>query len=317
VRVVRDLGRRGRRPLCLAMGVFDGVHRGHQEVVAAAVRTGARAGITPAVLTFEPHPDAVLSRRGAPPLLTTTQEKLALLRDLGVRLTVLARFDRRLADMPAEQFVRELLVGRLRARCLMVGEGWRFGAAGKGATKLLCEMAPGLGFNVSVVRSVSVGGAKVSSTRIRSLLLRGRVSAAAEMLGRRYRVAGQVVPGAGLGRSLGYPTANLAPPEDKLIPADGIYACLAGLRRLRPAVGYIGTRPTVSARGRRGVEVHVLRPEGTETARPRLDLLGRVVRVEFVARLRGEREFPSLEALSRQMARDCGRARGLLAALQR
>jgi riboflavin kinase/FMN adenylyltransferase len=281
------------------------------------VRTAGRAGITPAVLTFEPHPDAVLSRRGAPPLLTTTQEKLALLRDLGVRLTVLARFDRRLADMPAEQFVRELLVGRLRARCLVVGEGWRFGAAGSGATGLLREMAPELGFSVGAVRPLSVGGAKVSSTRIRSLLLRGRVSAAAEMLGRRYRVAGEVVAGAGLGRSLGYPTANLAPPEDKLIPADGIYACLAGLRRLRPAVGYIGTRPTVSARGRRAVEVHVLPAKGKETARPRLDLLGRAVRVEFIARLRGDRKFPSVEALRRQMGRDCARARGLLAALQR
>jgi riboflavin kinase/FMN adenylyltransferase len=294
------------------MGVFDGVHRGHREIIAAAVRNAARAGITPAVLTFEPHPDAVLSPRGAPPLLTTTEEKLALLRDLGVRLTVLARFDRQLANMPAEDFVRELLVDRLRARLLVVGEGWRFGAAGKGATGLLREMAPGLGFSVSVVRPLSLGGAKVSSTRIRSLLARGRVSAAAEMLGHRYQVTGEVVPGAGLGRTLGYPTANLALPEDKLIPADGIYASLAGLRRLRPAVTYIGTRPTVSSGGRRGVEVHVLPPEGRRRARPRLDLLGRVVRVEFAARLRGDRKFPSLEALSRQMARDCTRARALL-----
>jgi riboflavin kinase/FMN adenylyltransferase len=312
VRVVRDIGTRLRKPLCLAMGVFDGVHRGHRDVVAAAVRSGARLGITPAVLTFEPHPDAVLSPRGAPPLLTTTEEKLALFRDLGVGLTVLARFDRRLANMPAEEFVRELLVARLRARCLVVGEGWRFGAAGKGAIGLLREMAPELGFSVSVVQALSLGGAKVSSTRIRGLLARGSVSAAAEMLGRRYQVAGRVVAGAGLGRTLGYPTANLAPPEDKLIPADGIYACLAGLRRLRPAVAYIGTRPTVSAAGRRGMEVHVLPPEGRGTARPRLDLLGRLLRVEFAARLRADRKFPSLEALSRRMACDCKRARALL-----
>jgi len=182
---------------------------------------------------------------------------------------------------------------------------------------LLREMAPKLAFSVSVVRPLSLRGAIVSSTRIRSLLARGRVSAAAEMLGHRYQATGRVVAGAGLGGTLGYPTANLALPEDKLIPADGIYACLAGLRRLRPAVGYIGTRPTVSARGRRGVEVHMLRPEGKETARPRLDLLGRAVRVEFVARLRGDRKFPSLGALSRQMSRDCARARGLLEALQR
>jgi len=315
VRIVRDLGARIGRPLCLAMGVFDGVHRGHQQVLAAAVRQAARTRITPAVLTFEPHPDAVLSPGGAPPLLTTTSEKLALLREMGIRLAVLATFDRRLADMPPDAFVRDLLAGRLRARCLVVGEGWRFGAAGKGATGLLCEMAPELGFHVSVVRPVIVRGAKVSSTRLRALLGRGRVSAAREMLGRCYQVSGEVVKGAGLGRALGYPTANLNPPGDKLVPGDGIYACLAGLRRLRPAVAYIGRRPTAGTGGGRSVEVHVLAAGGSGTSRSRLDLLGRVLQVEFVARLRGDREFPSLDALARQIGRDCDRAASLLAAL--
>ncbi|UCC67329.1 MAG: riboflavin biosynthesis protein RibF [Armatimonadota bacterium] len=315
MRVIRGLTSRIPRPLCLAMGVFDGVHRGHREVIAAAVRRGARSRILPAALTFEPHPDAVLSSAGAPPLLTTTAEKLALFRDLGVRLTVVASFDRKLADTPPEDFVREALLGRLHARCLVVGEGWRFGAAGKGATPLLHEMAADLGFRVSVVQPIIVGGAKVSSTRIRGLLARGRVSAAAEVLGRRYEVAGEVVAGAGLGRKLGYPTANLNPAKDKLVPADGVYACLAGRRRLWPAVAYIGRRPTAARKGARTVEVHLLTPGGSGSARRPPDLRGRVVRVEFISRLRGDKKFPSLEALRKQIARDCSRARRILTAL--
>jgi riboflavin kinase/FMN adenylyltransferase len=206
-------------------------------------------------------------------------------------------------------------VGRLHARCLVVGEGWRFGAEGKGETPLLHEMAADLGFHVSVVQPIIVAGAKVSSTRIRGLLARGRVSAAAEVLGRRYQVAGEVVAGAGLGRKLGYPTANLNPAKDKLIPADGVYACLGGRRRLRPAVAYIGRRPTAAKEGPRTVEVHLLAPGGSGPPRLPLDLRGRVVRVEFIARLRGDRTFPSLEALRKQIARDCVRARDILAAL--
>ncbi len=316
MRIVRDVGARIRGPLCLAMGVFDGVHRGHQEVIGAAVRGAARAGIVPAVLTFEPHPDAVVSEEGAPLLLTTAEEKLALIKELGIRVAVVAKFDRRLADTPADEFVRRVLAERLRAGCLVVGEGWRFGAAGKGAPPLLREMSRELGFGVTVVGPVIVGRAKVSSTRIRGLVARGRVSAAAKMLGRHYQVAGKVVAGAGLGRELGYPTANLALPSEKLIPGNGVYACLAGRRRLRPAVAYVGERPTVAKRGERSVEVHLLSPGGRGGSRVARDMVGRPLRAEFVARLRGERKFPSVEALRRQIGRDCARARRLLASLQ-
>lgn len=319
MRVIRGLGSRIRRPLCLAMGVLDGVHEGHRAIIAAAVRMAARTRSVPAVLTFDPHPDAVLSPDGAPPLLTTTDEKLALLRGLGIRTTVVTGFDRELADTPAERFVQELLVGRLRARCLVVGEDCRFGHRGRGRPALLRRMALRLGFGVHVVRPVIAGGANISSTRIRRLLTRGRVSAAEKLLGRRYQVAGKVVPGAGVGRELGHPTANLRVEPGKLVPGDGIYACLAGQRRLRPAVAYIGRRPTIVSDGERQVEVHLLDGGGRvrgavrRAAHQRVDLLGRVVRIEFVERVRGDREFPSREALAKQMARDCARARRLLA----
>ena len=310
MRVLRGLvGVKTRRPLCLAMGVFDGMHVGHQAIVAEAVRIAAATGSVPAVLTFDPPPDSVLSPEGGPPLLTTTEEKLSLMRAAGIRVAVVAEFDRGVADTPAEEFVRRVLVEQLRARCLVVGEGWRFGAGGRGTSSLLERMAGEAGFGVSVVPPVLLKGRKVSSTRIRSWLLRGRVSEAAEGLGRAYRLGGEVVSGAGRGRQLGYPTANLATPEEKLVPGDGIYACEAGVRCLRPAVASIGVRPTFEADGGRRVEVHLL------DQRRRVELLGRSLRVDFVERLRGERRFRNAEALVQAMGKDCAEARRLLSAL--
>lgn len=306
MRVLRGLRKGLRRPLSLAMGVFDGVHVGHRAVIAAAVRAARPSGLVPAVLTFEPHPDAVLQKQGAPPLLTTTKEKLALLRGLGVRLAVIAPFDRGLARAEAEAFAGDVLARQLRAKCIIVGENWRFGAGGRGTPALLNRLAPSLGFRVSVVPPVCVGRRKVSSTRIRSLLLRGDVAAARELLGRPYRLSSRVVAGSGIGRTLGFPTANLRAEAEKLVPADGVYACRAGRRRLWPAAAYIGSRPTFAGGGPRRIEVHLL-------ACPKPpDLLGATLNVDFVARLRGDRNFPSPKALAAQMARDCDKAQRLL-----
>jgi riboflavin kinase/FMN adenylyltransferase len=311
VRVVRSLhGASVRRPICLAIGVFDGVHLGHQAIISAGLKMAAERSAVPAVLTFEPHPDFVLSRRGVPPLLTTTEEKLELMSKLGVRLAVVADFDRGLAATPAEEFVREILIGQLRAACVVVGEGWRFGAGGRGSPTLLRELGRSAGFGVGVVPRVRVDGMPVSSTAVRRLLALGRVAAAAAYLGRHYRLVSEVVPGDSRGRKIGYPTANLNVPAEKLIPAGGVYACWAGVRRRRPAVASIGVRPTFEAEGDPRVEVHLLdrtRPPG---------LLGRRLRVEFVARLRAERRFPSPGALARQIERDCARARRVLVPLQ-
>jgi riboflavin kinase/FMN adenylyltransferase len=309
MRVIRGLEAKLRRPLCLALGVFDGVHLGHRAVIGRAVARARGRDLVPAVLTFDPHPDAVLDPSGAPPLLTTTEEKLDLLRSLGVKTVVLAPFTRSLANLPAEQFVEAILVARLHARCVVVGENWRFGAGGRGTPDLLRQMGERLGFRVTEVSAVHVGNQKVSSTRLRQALSRGRVEEAQELLGRRYSLRGQVVAGDGLGRRLGFPTANLSTDPQKLLPADGIYACLAGLRKLHPAVAYIGNRPTLGRGEERRVEVHFL------VAPPRPDLQGRRVRVEFVKQLRGDRQFGSEEELRQAIRGDCAGARRVLESL--
>ena len=306
MRIVRWPGGQVRRSLCLAVGVFDGVHRGHQAILSAAVQRAARSGSAPAVLTFEPHPETVINPPAAPALLTPGDEKLALLRDMGIRLTIIARFDRRLANTPPDAFVREVLARHLRAAVVVVGEGWRFGADGRGTPHLLQAMAGSLGFRVRVVPAVIVGGKKVSSTWVRALVQQGRVAAVSQLLGRSYQLAGDVVKGSGVGRKLGYPTANLQLPEEKLLPRDGVYACRAGQKRLWPAVLYIGVRPTLDSAGIRRVEVHLL-----EHGR-RPDLLGRRLKVELIALLRRDRKFASVEALKAQMARDCSRARQMV-----
>jgi len=306
VRVFRGLEEvRLRRRVCLAMGVFDGVHLGHQAIISRAVKMGSPHRGTPAVLTFDPHPDTIISPRGAPPLLTTTEEKLALIRSLGAGTLIIARFDHELAAMPAARFAREILGERLRAGCLIVGEGWRFGARGEGTTDLLHQMALELDFHVLVVPPVMVDGEVVSSTRIRRLIADGRADRARDFLGRWYELRGPVVTGRQLGRTLGFPTANLDLPTGKLVPPDGIYACWAGLRRLRPAVTSIGVRPTFESAGERKIEVHLLE-------RPSQNLLGRSLRVQFVKRLREERQFESREALVEQIRSDCEEARQVL-----
>jgi riboflavin kinase/FMN adenylyltransferase len=312
--VARGLeGLRVRQRLCLAMGVFDGVHLGHQAIIAETVKMAAQSGV-PAVLTFDPHPSAVLSKRGAPRLLTTTEEKIALLRALGVKLVIVADFTRAFAGIPPRDFIERLVAQQLKACCVVVGEGWRFGAAGRGNAEMLHRAAPRCGFQVKLVPAVEVNGKKVSSTRIRELLLRGRVAAARQYLGRAYQLSGVVVRGDSRGRVLGFPTANLKTPAEKLIPADGVYVCYAGQRRWRPAIASIGVRPTFETKGERRVEVHLLgRPFGFAQGTPaRANLLGRRLRVALLERLRGERAFASPEALVAQMLADRTAAWGKL-----
>ncbi len=290
------------RPLCLALGVFDGVHLGHRQVIGTTVKLAQGHDVIPAVLTFDPHPSAIVDPRGAPPLLTTTDEKLQLLKGLGVGMTIVAEFNQTLANLSAREFVEEILVKKLRARCVVVGEQWRFGAKGQGTPALLRKLAREFGFGVTMAPRVLINGRKVSSTRIRELLLRGRVSEASELLGRPYSLEGMVIPGDGLGTELGFPTANLSLAPEKLIPADGIYAGWAGVKRRWPAVIYIGARPTFGHSSERRIEVHLL--EHGE----RVALLKRWVKAEFVARLRSDKRFATPEALVRQIRCDCDEA---------
>lgn len=292
----------------VSIGVFDGVHLGHRATLEAnLVRTKA-LGARSTVVTFGRHPKQLLLGR-APRTLTSLEHRLELFRRLGVEHAVVLTFDEALRALEAEVFVREFLLRELDARAFVLGFDSKFGRDRRGGAELL----QALGLDVQVVDQVVVGGHAVSSTAIREAVELGDLEAARRMLGRRVSVLGTVVPGDALGRTLGFPTANLDL-HHELHPPLGVYACrvrqigTAGpLPEQALAVANIGVRPTVaSATAGPRVEVHVLDFSG--------DLYGRSLELEFVARLRGEQRFDGVEALKRQIARDIAAARTALAA---
>src|SRR5256712_1795213 len=231
-----------RRPSAVALGVFDGVHLGHRVTLGAAVAHARATGWTAVAFTFEPHPFEVLQPDRAPQLITTLDERLELVAACGVDGAVVLDFTRELAAVEPEAFVKDVLVERLAAQQVIVGFNHRFGRGARGDADMLRDLGRGLGFSVDVVEPLTVDGAPVSSTAIRAALGRGDLEAAARMLGRPYTLPGKVVAGAGRGRTLGFPTANVAPDRPVLV-APGVYACtteVAGQRR----------RAVVNVRGR-------------------------------------------------------------------
>lgn len=289
----------------VAIGNLDGVHRGHQALVAIAVRDARNSGGTPVALTFDPHPSRVLSPDRAPQALMTLGQKQRALAGLGVERLVVVGFDRRLAGWSAEDFVRRVLVGGLGAAVVVVGASFRFGREREGDPALLGRLGERLGFTVHTVAPVVHEGAPVSSTRIREAVARGAVEGAAALLGRPYSLEGRVGRGDGRGRSIGYPTANLEV-TDAVLPARGVYGGWAradGQRQL--AVLNVGHRPTFGA-GDLRVELHLVDFEG--------DLYESEMEVEIVTRLRGEQAFASAEALSAQIAQDIEAAKRILGA---
>jgi riboflavin kinase / FMN adenylyltransferase len=289
----------------VAVGMFDGVHRGHLEMLRTAVAAGRRLGAKPVVVTFHPHPETVL-RGATPPLLCDAAEKMALLERAGADYVVLQPFDRRFAEQPAESFLRRLAQGRALVGVVMSPET-AFGRDRDGTLAAVEQMAPTLGFEVIRVAQVARGGRRVSSGRIREAIASGRLAVARRLLGRNYAVVGEVVHGDGRGRDLGFPTANLRFDGPVVLPPNGIYAVrVAWDGRTADGVASLGVRPTFGA-GERLLEVHLFDFDG--------DLYGRRLRVEFVRRQRGERKFGSVEALVKQMERDAQRARTLLGAV--
>ena len=292
------------------IGAFDGLHLGHRALVGRAVGRAHALGVPAVAVSFEPLPRELFASGAKPPRLMLPHAKLAGLCALGCDRVGLLRFNRRLAAMPAEEFVRALLVERLAVREVWVGPGFRFGKGRGGDLALLRamgrELAPsGQGFTAHEIEPVLLDGERVSSTRIRAALVEGDFGAAARLLGRPYAIGGRVVHGRQLGRTLGYPTANLRF-ADKTPALRGIYATwVHGVADAPwPSVSSFGTRPTVF-----GVEplleAHLFDFEG--------DLYGRRIEVEFVARLRDEEKFPDLPALVSQMQRDELQARAILA----
>ncbi|MEZ5238619.1 MAG: bifunctional riboflavin kinase/FAD synthetase [Microthrixaceae bacterium] len=299
----------------VTIGAYDGLHLGHRKVIADVCSRAREGGHASALVTFDRHPAQVIRPDSAPLLLTDLDQKLELLEDTGIDITVVIEFDAARAEETAEDFVREVLVGCLNARHVVVGEDFHFGHRRAGNVALLQEMGLTEGFGVSGVRLVGTDGAparddaQVSSTAIRRALHDGRLADANRMLGRPHEMRGPVVQGDRRGRQIGFPTANVAIGEEMLMPADGIYAGHlvrhpGGGERLPSAI-YLGHRPTFyDQTAATLLEVHVLDFEG--------DLYGEQVGVTFEHRIRGDRAFEGVEALAAQLDLDCARARTLL-----
>jgi len=285
-------------PVALTVGNFDGVHRGHQAMLARLAEAAEDLSLTPAVLTFDPHPREYFAKDNAPARLSTLRGKIEAFRHFGVGRTIVARFDRSLASLDAETFVDDVLVRRLGARWVLVGEDFRFGRGRAGDLALLRKRART--FSVEAMATVEADGERASSSAVRDALEKGDLARAARLLGRPFTMAGHVAHGAKLGRTLGFPTVNL--PLRRRPPLAGIFAVrVHGLGAPRHGVASLGLRPTITARGRPMLEVFVFDFDES--------VYGRRIVVEFLHKLRDEARYPDLDALTRQIRADADAAR--------
>ncbi len=289
----------------LALGTFDGIHLGHQRVIGGTVDRARAIGGTAVVVTFEPLPAEVLCPGPDPVLLTTLSERLELLANAGVDVTLALPFDRAFSRIPAQTWLDGILAERLRAREIFAGASYTFGHRREGTAERLRAWGAARGIAVHLVPAVLNGETPVSSSRIRGALQDGMVDVAARLLGRWYSVRGPVVAGAGRGRTIGFPTANLVPPARKVLPAIGVYATVVDVagRRYGGATN-VGRRPTFGG-GAVTIETHLPDFDGA--------LFGREITVSFVERIREERAFVGAAALVQQIRTDVARARELLA----
>ncbi len=286
----------------LTIGNFDGLHLGHQALLALLTEKARALGLPAVVLTFEPHPREYFSPADAPARLASLREKLLLLGAAGVDRTHVCRFDARFAAQNAQSFIDDTLVHGLGVRHLFIGDDFRFGARRQGDFAMLQEAGRRLGFGVESMPTLAVDGERVSSSAVRSALTEADLARAARLLGRPYSIAGRVSHGDKLGRQLGFPTANIQM-KHRLPPLTGVYAVgVEGLAATPIAgVANIGLRPTVTANGRARLEVHLF--DWTR------DCYGAHIRVHFLHKLRAERRFDSLDALRAQIAADAATAR--------
>ena len=289
------------RPSVLTLGVFDGLHLGHQLIMHTVVERARAVGAVPTVITFDPHPRAVLHPESAPPLLQTFDQKVEAFGVLGIEQTIVIRFNKKFASIRAEDFLRDAVHERLQAREVYLGRGFAFGHDREGNIELLRKVSERLGFFADEVPEVRLRGQRISSSKIRELLTEGRVNLARRMLGRPYGVEGRVVRGRERGRTLGFPTANLRP-QNRVIPRTGVYVTATLIEGVwRRSVTNVGVRPTFEkSETEPSVETFVINWSG--------DLYGDVVRVRFLHRLRSERKFASVEELKKQIELDQRRA---------
>ena len=293
------------------IGSYDGIHRGQRLVLDQVVRRAAELGAPSLVLTFEPHPLKVLQPDRAPLRLSTAEQKERLLEEAGIEVAAVIRFNRQVASMTAEEFVKRFLAGRLGLREIHVGRGFRFGRDREGDFGRLEELGAKFGFAAQAVEELSWKGERISSSRIRLAVAEGRVEEAAEMLGRPFELAGPIVKGDRMGKRLGWPTVNLAA-ENEMLPRDGVYISrifFPSFPGTFDCVTNIGTRPTLYENYQRVVESHVLDF--------RADVYGEQARLTFLRRIREERIFSSVMELSGQIGRDVETAREYFASRQR
>jgi len=295
-------------PSAITIGKFDGVHAGHREVIARLRLAAAQRGLMSTIVTFDRNPLSLLDPERCPVPLVSVTQKLDLIERAGIDATLVLPFDRRLSELTAQQFVQIILVSGLHAALVLVGADFRFGAHGVGDIQLLRELGLTHGFEVEVIDDIADGdGARVSSTRIRALLVEGRVRDAASLLGALPTIRGTVVHGEQRGRTLGYPTANLSRDAEGFLPTDGVYAAWLTAEGVRyPAAVSIGNNPTFEGIPDHQVEAHAIDVS--------LDLYGKVIEIGFVEHIRGMRKFSSTDALTEQMGADEQRIRSVLGA---
>jgi len=288
----------------ITLGNFDGIHLGHQKILASVIKRAKALGAPSLVYTFDPHPMKVVAPEKSPALIFGLEDKKALIEAAGIDYLVLAPFTEELAATAPEEFAEKVIAGRLKAVEVLVGENFSFGRGASGGIIRLKELGEKLGFVVRAVAPCKRGGAMVSSSRIRACVLKGRVKEAGALLGRPFFIRGKVVSGDSVGRELGFPTANIKA-QNELVPGDGVYAAMAtiGGTRFKGMVN-IGIGPTFGGKSRK-IELHVMDFSG--------DLYGDNIAVEFLKRLRGEKTFANSEALVRQIKEDKDNVEKILA----
>jgi len=296
-----------RGPLFLAIGVFDGVHCGHQTVISTSAEHAKAANGTPVVVTFDPHPEKILRPERAPHLLTATPHKIALIRDLGVAHLLIITFDKKFAATEPEDFVQQLVQHSKPLSEICVGHEWSFGKNRRGNLELLKKLGAQFDFNVIGIPPVTINGELVSSTTIRRAVEAGDLAKAEAMLGREYTILGTVMRGDDLGKKIGFPTANLSAHNEQF-PPNGVYFAEAKLDGVAyPGVVNLGYRPTVSSsKTERVLEIHLLDFDR--------DIYGKDLEVRFIRYLRPEKKFENVDTLVRQIERDVQQARELLGA---
>ena len=288
------------RPTVLTLGVFDGLHLGHQQIMQTVAERSNAIGAHATAITFDPHPRAVLHPATAPPLLQTLDQRLANLEVLGIDQAIVVPFTREFAANPADDFLRDIVHERLHAREVYLGKGFAFGRGRGGNIDLLRRMSVELGFFADEVPEVCLRGRRISSSRIRELLSEGHVNLARRMLGRPYGVEGVVIRGNQRGRTIGFPTANLKP-HNRVVPRNGVYATATLVDGTwRRSITNVGVRPTFDDGREVSIESFIFDFDG--------DLYGDVLRVRFLRRIRDERKFSGIDELKAQIERDTHRA---------